>query len=124
MIQVHRQLGPGLLESTYESCLAEELLCSELGFRRQVPIAVHYRNATIDCGYRADFVIEGCLLIELKSVEALSSIHVAQVLTYLKLAELEVGLLVNFNALTIRSGLRRLTRRDRRGGARGQSAAR
>lgn len=114
MIQVHRQLGPGLLESTYERCLAEELTHQGLSFQKQVPIQVVYRNATIDCGYRADFIIEGALLLELKAVEELLSIHVAQVLTYLKLSKLDVGLLVNFNAMTIRAGLRRLTRRDQR----------
>ncbi len=114
MIQVHRQLGPGLLESTYERCLAEELLHVGISFQRQVPIQVVYRNVTVDCGYRADFIVEDALLLELKAVEELLPVHVAQVLTYLKLARLDVGLLVNFNAIAIRDGLRRLTRRDQR----------
>lgn len=114
MIQVHRQLGPGLLESTYEKCLAEELDHVGLSFKRQVPIQVVYRNASVDCGYRADFIVEGDLLLELKAVETLLPVHVAQVLTYLKLARIDVALLVNFNAITIRDGLRRLTRRDQR----------
>lgn len=114
MIQVHRQLGPGLLESTYEACLAEELSYSGLKFKRQAPITVVYRATSIDCAYCADFIVEDKLLIELKSVADLLPIHVAQVLTYLKLTGLEVGLLANFNAITLRDGLRRLTRRGQR----------
>ncbi len=114
MIQVHRQLGPGLLESTYETCLAEELAHSGLAYRRQAPITVQYRDLRIDCAYTADFIVEDKLLLELKSVAELLPIHVAQVLTYLKLTELQVGLLVNFNASTVRDGLRRLTRKTQR----------
>ncbi len=113
-IQVHRQLGPGLLESAYEACLAEELRFLNVPFERQVPIHLTYRGTDILCGYRADFVIQDELLVELKVVERLDPIHVAQTLTYLKLTKLNVALLVNFNALTIQAGLRRLTRRDRR----------
>ena len=111
MIQVHRQLGPGLLESTYETCLAEELRYQRVRFAVQVPIELRYRDATISCAYRADFVVEEALLIELKAVEVLSPLHVSQTLTYLKLLRLEIGLLANFNAITLTAGLRRLTRR-------------
>ena len=114
MIEVHRQLGPGLLEPTYEACLAEELRHLEIDFVRQAPISVRYRGVTVECAYRADFIVEDSLLIELKSVDTVLPIHVAQVLTYLKLTCLDVALLVNFNAPTIRSQLRRLRRRDQR----------
>ena len=114
MIHVHRQLGPGLLESTYQACLAEELTYRSIKFQRQSPINLAYRNTTVECAYFADFVVEDALLIELKSVEALQPIHVAQVLTYLKLTQLDVALLANFNAVTLRKGLRRITRRNER----------
>lgn len=111
MIYVHRQLGPGLLESTYETCLAEELDYQGIRFAAQVPIELTFRNATIPCAYRADLIVEDVLLVELKATESLTSLHVCQTLTYLKLLRLEVGLLVNFNSITLTAGLRRLTRR-------------
>ncbi len=110
MIYVHRHLGPGLLESTYETCLAEELRYQDIRFATQVPIELTFRNARIKSAYRADLIVEDVLLIELKAVESLTALHVSQTLTYLKLLRLEVGLLANFNSITLTAGLRRLTR--------------
>jgi GxxExxY protein len=109
-IEVHRQLGPGLLESIYEECLCHELALRGLSFERQKPVYVEYKECVVDQGYRVDLIVEGRLLVEIKAVEVLLPIHAAQVVTYLRVARLEHGLLVNFNALTIRSGLRRLSR--------------
>jgi GxxExxY protein len=110
-IEVHRHLGPGLLESAYEQCLCHELSLTGLSFERQRPLPVTYKGVTLDCGYRLDVVVEEKLVLELKAVDRLLSIHQAQVLTYLKLTGLDVGLLVNFNTPVLRSGIRRLTRR-------------
>jgi len=110
-IEVHRHLGPGLLESAYELCLAHELSLRGLRFERQRPIPVSYKGVRLDCGYRADLVVADTLLIELKAVERLTPVHMAQALTYLKLTGLPVALLVNFNVVTLKDGLRRLTRR-------------
>lgn len=106
-IEVHRELGPGLLESTYEHCLARELSLAGLPFRRQVPLPVHYKGAKLDCGYRIDFVIGGSLLVELKIVDQLNPVHQAQILTYLKLSGIRVGLLINFNVEVLRDGIKR-----------------
>ena len=108
-IEVHRNLGPGLLESAYEACLCAELSLRGLHFERQLPLLVEYKGVRIDCGYRLDLVVERDVLIELKAVERLLYIHQAQVVTYLRLARLPIGLLVNFNVLLLRDGLRRLT---------------
>lgn len=105
-IAVHRSLGPGLLESAYQSCLACEFRHRALSFQQQVTIPITYRNERVDCGYRADFLLEGTLLIELKSVDHLMPIHEAQILTYLKLLKLHQGLLVNFNSVRLIDGLR------------------
>ena len=107
-IEVHRQLGPGLLESAYEECLCLELQEAGLAFRRQVPLPITYKSARLDCGYRLDLVIEDQLILELKSVEGLLPIHEAQVLTYMKLSGLRTGLLLNFNSVVLKSGIRRL----------------
>ena len=109
-IEVHRHLGPGLLESAYEQCLCRELSLRGLAFQRQVPVPVLYKGVHLDCGYRSDLVVEARVMIELKSVDGLTPIHTAQVSTYLKLLGLEVGLLINFNALSVRQGLRRIQR--------------
>ncbi len=109
--EVHRHLGPGLLESAYEHCLCYELSQMGLSFARQRPLPVIYKNVRLDCGYRLDVVVEEKLVLELKAVDRLLPIHEAQVITYLKLAGLDVGLLVNFNTLSLRSGIRRLVRR-------------
>jgi GxxExxY protein len=106
-IEVHRVLGPGLLESTYERCLAHELECNNIAFVPQQPMPVNYKGVCLDCGYRVDLLIEGKLIVELKSVEHLQRVHEAQLLTYLKLAGIKTGLLINFNVTQLRSGLKR-----------------
>jgi GxxExxY protein len=107
-IDVHRSLGPGLLESAYEECLSFELDQAGLSYRRQVPLPVIYKDVRLDCGYRMDLVVENKLIIEIKATERLMPIHEAQMITYLRLSGLHVGLLVNFNDLTLRNGLRRV----------------
>ncbi len=107
-IEVHRQLGPGLLESAYEECLCYELSQSGLSFRRQVPLPVIYKSIRLDCGYRMDVVVEEQVIVELKTVERLMPIHEAQILTYLKLSGLRTGLLLNFNSAVLKDGLRRI----------------
>ena len=105
-IEVHRTLGPGLLESVYQGCLAYELLQRGVRFRREVAIPVQYKGVSIECGYRADLLVEDDLIVEVKSVEALQPIHTAQVLTHLKLTGARQALLLNFGQLTLKSGLR------------------
>ena len=107
-IEVHRHLGPGLLESTYENCLCYELEQAGIAFTREVQLPVVYKSVRLECAYRIDIVAEARLLLELKSVERLLPIHEAQVLTYLKLSGLKVGLLMNFNTAVLKDGLRRL----------------
>ena len=107
-IEVHRDLGPGLLESAYEECLCFELNQGDLAFRRQVPLPVVYKAIRLDCGYRMDVVVEGQVVVEIKAVERLMPIHEAQVLTYMKLSGIGTGLLLNFNTPVLREGLRRL----------------
>jgi GxxExxY protein len=109
-IEVHRELGPGLLESAYEECLAHELRQSTLNFARQKPVPVTYKGLELDCGYRIDLLIEDRLVIELKSVEELIPLFDAQVLTYMKLADKTIGLLINFNVPALRLGLKRFVR--------------
>ena len=109
-IEVDRSLGPGLLESAYEICLCRELNLREIQFGRQVPIPVGYKGVRLDCGYRSDVIIEDSLLLELKTVDALLPIHEAQLLSYLKLTGLNVGLLINFNVELLRDGIRRRVR--------------
>ena len=96
-IEVHRNLGPGLLESTYEQCLAHELKCAGIPFMLQHPLPVNYNGVKLDCGYRVDLFIDNKIIVELKSVEKLLPIHQAQLLTYMKLARIKIGLLMNFN---------------------------
>jgi len=110
-IEVHRALGPGLLESAYEQCLAHELSLRHLLFERQRAVPVVYKGIDLEVGYRLDFVVEGVLVLEIKAVERLAPVHEAQLLTYLKLTGLTTGILINFNAQTLRQGLRRLTRK-------------
>lgn len=100
-------MGPGLLESAYEACLAHELALRGLRFERQVALPLRYKQVALECGYRMDFVIEGELILELKAVEHLLPIHVAQVISYLRLTGIGAGLLVNFHAEAIHRGLRR-----------------
>ena len=106
-IEVHKALGPGLLESAYEQCLAHELMLTGLVFEIQKPLPVHYKGIKLDCGYRLDFVIENKLVVELKSVQQLLKIHEAQILTYMKLARLNTGLLINFNEIRLKDGIKR-----------------
>jgi len=106
-IEVHRHLGPGLLESSYEQCLCFELKSSGIDHRRQVPLPVVYKDVRLDCGYRMDIVVEHALIVEIKAIERVTPVHEAQMLTYLRLSGLHVGLLMNFNSVTLRQGLRR-----------------
>jgi GxxExxY protein len=108
-IEVHRSLGPGLLESAYEECLCFELKERGLEFRRQVPLPVEYKKVRLECGYRIDLVIKNELIIEVKTVERLLPIHEAQLLTYLKLASIQKGLLLNFHTPVLREGIRRMS---------------
>ena len=105
--EVHRSVGPGLLESTYRECLAEELRVAGLSLEREVPIPLRYRELSIEGAFRADLIVENTVLLELKSVERLLSIHFAQTLTYLKLSKLRIGLLLNFNTTRLRHGIHR-----------------
>ncbi|HUT73221.1 MAG TPA: GxxExxY protein [Armatimonadota bacterium] len=106
-IEVHRELGPGLLESAYEECLARELALRQIPFERQKAIPVTYKGRKFDAGFRADMIVADQVLVELKAVESIVPIHEAQVLTYLKLAGLHVGLLINFNVPVLAKGIRR-----------------
>jgi GxxExxY protein len=107
-IEVHRQLGPGLLESTYEACLCHELGLSGIGFDFQIPLPLVYKGIRLDCGYRIDLLVENVVIAEVKAVAALAPIHEAQLITYLKLGGVKVGLLINFNVLLLKDGIRRL----------------
>jgi GxxExxY protein len=106
-IGVHRELGPGLLESSYEQCLAYELSRAKISFKMQVELPVQYKEIKLDCGYRIDLLVDDRVIVELKSVDHLLKIHEAQVLTYMKLAGIGVGLLINFNVDALRRGIRR-----------------
>ena len=106
-IDVHRHLGPGLLESAYEECLCFELKQNRIAFLRQAPLPVFYKEVRLDCGYRMDIVVERELVVEVKAVERLMPIHEAQMLTYLRLSGHKVGLLMNFNSVVLKDGLRR-----------------
>jgi GxxExxY protein len=107
-IEVHRHLGPGLLESAYEECLCLELKEAGLPFRRQVPLPIIYKSIKLDCGYRFDLVVKDRLILEIKAAEQLLPIHNAQLLTYMKLSGIRTGLLMNFNSAVLKDGLRRL----------------
>jgi GxxExxY protein len=107
-IEIHRQLGPGLLESAYEECLCHELALLGLKFERQKPLPVSYKGVKLDCGYRLDLVVEGQVIVELKTVDEIQPIHEAQLLTYLKLSGVSVGLLINFNVPVLKHGVKRI----------------
>jgi GxxExxY protein len=107
-IEVHRALGPGLLESAYEECLCFELRETRIQFRRQVPLPIVYKSVTLDCAYRADLIVESALIVELKTVERLLPLHEAQLLTYMRISGIHTGLLLNFNAPTLRQGIKRM----------------
>jgi GxxExxY protein len=110
-IEVHRHLGPGLLESAYEECLCHELALAGLRFERQVPLPVLYKTVHLDCGYRIDVLVEDRVIVELKCVERLLPIHEAQTLTYLKLKDFRLGLLINFNVPVLMQGVKRIANR-------------
>jgi len=107
-IFVHQQLGPGLLESVYEACLIHRLIKQNLMVERQKPIPLIFEEIKLECGFRCDILIQQKLIVEVKAVEALNDIHMAQVLTYLKLTGVKLGLLMNFNVLRLKDGLRRV----------------
>ncbi|MGA3327448.1 MAG: GxxExxY protein [Terriglobia bacterium] len=106
-IQVHRALGPGLLESAYEACLAFELGKRRMRVEQQKPLPFIYEQVKLDCGYRIDLLVEGSVVVEIKSVDALAPIHEAQVITYLKLSGCKLGLLINFNVQVLKDGIHR-----------------
>jgi GxxExxY protein len=106
VIEVHKTLGPGLLESTYQQCLAHELGINQIEFKIEYPLPVKYKGIHLDCGYRLDLLIENEIILELKSVEQLKGIHEAQLLTYMKLANIKQGFLINFNVKLLKQGLR------------------
>ncbi len=107
-IEVHRHLGAGLLESTYEECLCKELEMRDIKFERQKPLAVVYKGITLECGYKLDIVVEDKVILELKSVNKVEPIHEAQLLTYLKIADLKLGILMNFNVVILKDGIKRI----------------
>ena len=107
-ILVHKELGPGLLESSYLECLYFELIQSGLFVEKQKALPLIYKGVNLDCGYRIDLLVEKKVIIEIKSVDALNDIHLAQVLTYLKLSQCKLGLLMNFNVLLVKNGIRRI----------------
>jgi iron complex transport system substrate-binding protein len=113
-LAVHRELGPGLLESAYEACLAHELESRGIRVQRQLPVPLDYRGVRIEVGFRADLLLDTRLLLELKAAEAVSPLHRAQVITYLKLLKLPLGLLINFNSLLLKDGLERILNVPRR----------
>ena len=106
-LEVHKALGPGLLESAYEACLVHELSARNVAARRQVALPVHYKGVRIDAGYRLDLVVDEAVVVEIKAVDTLTRLHEAQVLTYLRLSGFRAGLLINFNVRLLRDGLRR-----------------
>lgn len=105
---VHSALGPGLLESAYEACLYYELQQHGLMVEKQKALPLHYKNVKLDTGYRMDLLVENMVVIEIKSIEAFTDVHIAQVLTYLKLSGCKIGLLLNFNVSSLKNGIRRL----------------
>ena len=107
-IEVHRVLGPGLLESAYEECLCHELRLVGTAFTRQQPLPVVYKGITLDCGYRLDVVVEGRAILELKTVDRILPIHEAQILTYLRLTGIHTGLILNFNVPALHQGIKRM----------------
>ena len=107
-IKVHQNLGPGLLESVYEECLSYKLIKAGLAIEKQKPIPLVFEEIRLECGFRCDVLVQGKLIIEVKAVESLNDIHLAQVLTYLKLTNAKLGLLMNFNVLKLKDGIKRV----------------
>ena len=106
-IEVHRHLGPGLLESAYQQCLAKELELRGIPYQSEWPLPLEYKGLRVNCGYRVDFLVANSVVIETKAVEAIAPVHEAQLLTYMRLGGWKVGLLINFNVLALRTGIRR-----------------
>jgi len=106
-IEVHKVLGPGLMESAYEECLCRELALRGIGVERQLPLPVEYKGARLDCAYRVDLLVEQSVVVEIKSLSSIERIHEAQLLTYLKLGGWKLGLLINFNVPRLKDGIRR-----------------
>jgi GxxExxY protein len=106
--EVHKNLGPGLLESAYEACLAHEILRKGVAVETQLPLPVIYKEVKLDCGYRIDLRVERKVIVEIKSVEALNDVHLAQVLTYMKLSGIKLGYLINFNVKLLKNGIKRI----------------
>ena len=106
-IEVHRNLGPGLLKSTYRQCLACELSHADIAFQMEVPLPVRYKDLLLGCDYRVDLLVRRDLIVEIKSVETLLPIHQAQILTYMRLANVSLGLLINFNVTKLQNGIKR-----------------
>jgi GxxExxY protein len=111
-IEVHRTLGPGLIESTYETCLVHELHARNIAFERQRELPLIYKGLRLEAGYRLDLVVENADVVELKSVEALLPLHAAQLISYLRLSGLPLGLLINFNVVTLKEGIRRVINKN------------
>ena len=107
-LEVHRNLGPGLLESAYQQCLAYEFNKNSIDFVSEHPIPVKYKEININCSYRADFIVEQCIILELKAVEKILPIHEAQLITYLKIADIKLGLILNFNVKYLKQGIKRI----------------
>ena len=107
-IEVHKQLGPGLIESAYETCLAQEMSLRGIAFERQKPLPLTYKGTKLDCGYRLDFLVEGLVVVELKAVKKFEPVHKAQMLTYLKLTSCKLGLLLNFHTILLKTGIKRV----------------
>ena len=107
-IEVHRNLGPGLLESAYEECLCYEFDRRGIKYERQKPLPIAYKGTKLDCGYRLDLVVNDLVILELKAVDQIQPIHSAQVLTYLKLSKMKLGILINFNVTVLKNGIKRI----------------
>jgi GxxExxY protein len=107
-MSVHSELGPGLLESIYEACLIDEFVRRGIRFERQKYVPVYYRGSRVDCDFRIDLLIEDCVILELKTIERFDAVHTAQMLTYLKITGCHVGLLINFNVIRLKDGIRRV----------------
>jgi GxxExxY protein len=110
-ISVHKTLGPGLLENAYKECLYHKLLCSGLSVEKEKPMPLIFEEVKLDCGYRIDLLVEGKVVIEIKSVENLNDVHFAQTLTYMKLGNIRLGLLINFNVYQLIQGIKRIVNR-------------
>jgi GxxExxY protein len=106
-IEVHRHLGPGLLESAYQQCLARELQLKEIPYQYEWPVPLEYKGVRVKCGYRVDILVANAVVVETKSIEAIAPVHEAQLLTYMRVGGWKVGLLINFNVLVLKTGIRR-----------------